>query len=113
MDTVIGSVGGKAIMTMDFTFFNFVHGFLLDGKSAAALSEKVKELKGSLAGIGVSFGDIIPLALTDNGGEFSDVLPLRTMRTARTRLLCISATNLGSIVGSSFPINLILKSNFC
>jgi len=76
MDTVIGRVGGKAIMTMDFTFCNFMPGFLLDSKSSAALSGKVAELKSSLAGIGVSFGDIIPLALTDNGGEFADVLTI-------------------------------------
>ena len=73
MDTVIGSRGGKAIMTMDFTFCNFMPGFLLDVKSAAELADKVAELKGKFARIGVRFGDIIPLALTDNGGEFADV----------------------------------------
>lgn len=73
MDTVVGRIGGKAIMTMDFTFCNFMAGFLLEDKSAPALADKVKELKDSLAVIGLRFGDIIPLALTDNGGEFANI----------------------------------------
>jgi len=73
MDTVIGSIGGKVIMTMDFTFCNFMPGLLLDDKSAQTLSDKVRGLKEDLAKAGIRFGDIIPLALTDNGGEFANV----------------------------------------
>lgn len=73
MDTVIGSIGGKVIMTFDFTLCNFMFGLLLKDKSAIEVSEKVGGLKAVLSSKGFVFGDIIPLALTDNGGEFSNV----------------------------------------
>lgn len=73
MDTVIGRVGGKVIMTFDFTLCNFMFGLLLEDKSSLEVSEKVTNLKAVLTGRGFVFGDIIPLALTDNGGEFSNV----------------------------------------
>jgi len=73
MDTVIGRVGGKVILTFDFTLCNFMFGLLLNCKSSLEVSEKVAGLKAALTGKGFVFGDIIPLALTDNGGEFSNV----------------------------------------
>ena len=73
MDTVIGRVGGKVIMTFDFTLGNFMFGLLLDNKTAAEAAAKVHALKTRLHETGVRFGDIIPLILTDNGGEFSNV----------------------------------------
>ena len=73
MDTVIGKVGGKVIMTFDFTHDNFMFGLLLDNKTAAEASEKIRALKGKLLAGGVRFGDVIPLLLTDNGGEFANV----------------------------------------
>ena len=76
MDTVIGRVGGKCILTFDFTFCNFMFGILLDNKSAAEVSSKVKQLKRRLIEHGTTFGMVFPLILTDNGGEFSDVFTL-------------------------------------
>ena len=73
MDTVIGRVGGKVIMTFDFTLCNFMFGLLLEGKSSLEVSEKTASLKAALTDRGFAFGDIIPLALTDNGGEFANV----------------------------------------
>jgi IS30 family transposase len=73
MDTVIGRIGGKVIMTFDFTFCNFMFGILLDNKTAAETSLKISTLKKALAEGETSFGDVIPLLLTDNGGEFSNV----------------------------------------
>ena len=73
MDTVIGRVGGKVIMTFDFTICNFMFGLLLDNKTAAEAATKVQALKLRLRDGGVRFGDIIPLLLTDIGGEFSNV----------------------------------------
>ena len=73
MDTVIGRVGGKVILTFDFTLCNFMFGLLLKDKSSLEVSEKVAGLKATLTDGGFFFGDIIPLALTDNGGEFSNV----------------------------------------
>ena len=73
MDTVIGRTGGKVILTLHFTFCNFMAGILLDNRSAAALSSKILTLKNAFTESELSFGDIFPLLLTDNGGEFSDV----------------------------------------
>lgn len=73
MDTVIGRVGGKAIMTFDFTFCNFMFGLLLDNKTAAEAAKKMRSLKEKMNAHNIRFGDVIPLLLTDNGGEFSNI----------------------------------------
>jgi len=73
MDTVIGRVGGKVIMTFNFSFCNFMFGLLLDNKTAAETTLKVRALKESMLAGGVRFGDVMPLFLTDNGGEFANV----------------------------------------
>jgi IS30 family transposase len=73
MDTVIGRVGGKVIMTFDFTFCNFMFGLLMDDKTATEASLRIRTLKGDLNDNDVRFGDVMPLLLTDNGGEFSNV----------------------------------------
>lgn len=72
-DTVIGKVGGKVIMTIHFTAWDFMIGILLDNKTAAESASKIIKLKAELKNFGFSFGNIIPLILTDNGGEFSNV----------------------------------------
>jgi IS30 family transposase len=73
MDTVIGRPGGKVIVTFDFTVCNFMFGLLSDSKTAADVSEKIIDLKARLSADDFRFGDILPVVLTDNGGEFSDV----------------------------------------
>jgi len=73
MDTVIGSEGGKVILTLDFTFCNFMAGILLENKSAAEASSKIITLKQTFQDHQLQFGQIFPLLLTDNGGEFSHV----------------------------------------
>ena len=73
MDTVIGRVGGKAIVTFDFTFCNFMFGMLADDRTTAEVAGGFMRLKSRLASEGLRFGDVFPLALTDNGGEFSNV----------------------------------------
>jgi len=73
MDTVIGRVGGKVIMTFDFTFCNFMFGLLMDDKSAAEAALRVRALKVALGKAEVRFGAVMPLLLTDNGGEFSNI----------------------------------------
>lgn len=73
MDTVIGDPGGKVILTMNFNVCNFMIAFLLDNKTAAETAGKIRAFKRRLASAGISFGDIFPVILTDNGGEFSNV----------------------------------------
>ena len=72
-DTVIGNIGGKVIMTIHFTDQDFMTGILLDNKTAAEAASKISQLKTKLAAFGFTFGNIIPVILTDNGGEFSNV----------------------------------------
>lgn len=73
MDTVIGRIGGKVILTLNFTFCNFMAGILLDNKTSAEVSAKCISLKTKFKAAGLRFGDFLPLILTDNGGEFSDI----------------------------------------
>ena len=73
MDSLIGSIGGKVILTMVFTFCNFMTGILLSDKTAYEAAWRIKLLKTHFANYGIRFGDIIPVILTDNGGEFADV----------------------------------------
>ena len=73
LDTVIGNPGGKVILTIHFVCCNFMVGILVDSKTAADTSSKIIEIKEKLKAKGYSFGDVFPVILTDNGGEFSDV----------------------------------------
>lgn len=73
LDTVIGRVGGKVILTIHFVHSDFMIGLLLDNKTAAEAASKIQALKAKLKAMGFIFGDIAPLLLTDNGGEFSIV----------------------------------------
>lgn len=73
MDTLIGSIGGKVIMTFQFVNTDFMFGILLDNKTAAEAGAKIIALKERLNTKGVCFGEIFPVLLTDNGGEFSNV----------------------------------------
>jgi IS30 family transposase len=73
MDTVVGRQGGKVIMTFHFTQMNFMFGLLLDDKTSAEAAAKIRALKKKLRLDNFCFGDIAPILLTDNGGEFSNV----------------------------------------
>lgn len=73
MDTVIGRTGGKVILTLNFNAFNFMIGILLENKTATEVTAKIYDLKEKLLSAGYSFGSLMPLILTDNGGEFSNV----------------------------------------
>lgn len=73
LDTVIGRTGGKAIMTIHFVSADFMFGLLLEAKTAAEAAKKIYLLKEKLTAEGFRFGDIFPILLTDNGGEFSRI----------------------------------------
>lgn len=73
MDTVIGRIGGKVIMTFQFVNVDFMFGLLLNDKTAAEAARKIRFLKNILRSSNIRFGDVFPVILTDNGGEFSDV----------------------------------------
>lgn len=65
MDTVIGTPGGKVILTVDFTFCNFMAAFLFDSKACANVSNVFAGIKRKFRENDMRFGDIIPLILTD------------------------------------------------
>lgn len=73
MDTLIGRIGGKCILTLHFTVCNFMVGFLLDNKTSAEVARTITSLKALLAEHGLGFSQVFPLLLTDNGGEFADI----------------------------------------
>ena len=73
MDTVIGRVGGKVIMTFQFVNVDFMFGLLLDNKTAAEASLKIRLLKEKFNAAHLQFSEVFPVLLTDNGGEFSNV----------------------------------------
>lgn len=73
MDTVIGRIGGKVIMTFQFVNVDFMFGILLDSKTAAEAGNKIIQLKERLNNAGFCFGTVFPTILTDNGGEFANV----------------------------------------
>ena len=60
LDTVIGRIGGKVIMTVHFTSCNFMIGLLMDNKSAAEGASRFSAFKNRLRKAGVS----IPALLT-------------------------------------------------
>lgn len=73
MDTVIGRIGGKVIMTFQFVNVDFMFGLLLENKTAAEAAGRIRALKERILARGYRFGEVFPVLLTDNGGEFSDV----------------------------------------
>lgn len=73
MDTVIGRPGGKVLMTFQVVCADFMFALLLDSRHATEAAAKITELKERLKALGFSFGELFPVLLTDNGGEFSCV----------------------------------------
>jgi IS30 family transposase len=76
MDTVIGRIGGKTILTLNFFPGNFIFGLLLDNKSSVEVTSKINALKLRLIQAGKYFGELFPVIVTDNGGEFSNVFAI-------------------------------------
>lgn len=73
LDTLIGRIGGKVILTIHFTSCNFMTGLLLDDKTTLQASEKFAALKDSIRALGLSVKDTFAVLLADNGGEFANV----------------------------------------
>jgi len=74
MDTVIGRVGGKALLTLMFPWCGLMLAFLRDQNNARSVSERFGWLWQVLGP--QRFKTIFPLLLTDNGSEFSNPLAL-------------------------------------
>ena len=73
LDTVIGRIGGKVILTIHFVCCNFMAALLLDDKTAAQAALKFTNLKKNLKEAGLDMRSTFDVLLADNGGEFADV----------------------------------------
>ena len=73
MDTVIGRIGGKVLLTFNVSSCNFIFARLLDNKSTAQVVEHLNHIKLDLLKNKLSFSSLFPIMLTDNGGEFADI----------------------------------------
>lgn len=70
MDSVIGSKGGKCLLTIHFVECSFMLAFLRDANTSKSVTDIFNQLDGSL-GKGI-FNKLFPVILTDNGSEFSN-----------------------------------------
>ena len=76
MDTVIGRIGGKSLLTLHFLEAHFMLAFLLERHNAKCVREVFDTLSAALTP--EVFHKLFPVILTDNGSEFSDPVHLET-----------------------------------
>ena len=73
MDTVLGRMGGKVLLTFNLSFCNFIFARLLDNKTALEVTKHLYDIKNTLYQADKDFFQLFPVILTDNGGEFARV----------------------------------------
>ena len=73
MDTVMGRMGGKILLTFNLSFCNFIFARLLDNKTALEVTKHLYDIKNTLHQANKDFFQLFPVILTDNGGEFARV----------------------------------------
>ena len=73
MDTVMGRMGGKVLLTFNLSFCNFIFARLLDNKTAFEVTKHLYDIKNTLHQADKDFFQLFPVILTDNGGEFARV----------------------------------------
>ena len=70
MDSVIGRVGGKCLLTIHFVESSLMLAFLRDANTSASVIEIINLLDEVLGA--KTFNSLFPVILTDNGSEFSN-----------------------------------------
>jgi len=73
MDTVIGTIGGKTLLTFCDPRTGFAFGRLLNKNTASEVVEKLTAI------VNQDFRTAFPVLLTDNGGEFAKVLEMENL----------------------------------
>ena len=73
MNTVMGRMGGKVLLTFNLSFCNFIFARLLDNKTALEVTKHLYDIKNTLHQADKDFFQLFPVILTDNGGEFARV----------------------------------------
>lgn len=86
MDSVIGRVGGKVLLTLMFKSCDFMLAFIRERNTSQSVIDTFDRLYGVLGT--KSFDTLFPLLLTDNGSEFSNPAKLEfdSNGTRRTRI---------------------------
>ena len=70
MDSVIGNVGGKCLLTIHFVESSLMLAFLRDANTSQSVIDVFDRLDGHLGG--EVFNRLFPVIVTDNGSEFSN-----------------------------------------
>lgn len=83
MDTVIGRIGGKVLLTLFFRNCDLLLIFLLQSNTQSAVLEVFDHLENTL-GLGL-FQACFPIVLTDNGSEFQNPDILENTSNGRPR----------------------------
>ena len=86
MDTVMGRMGGKVLLTFNLSFCNFIFARLLENKTALEVTKHLYDIKNNLHEADKDFCQIFPVILTDNGGEFARVDDLEMDVRGESRL---------------------------
>ena len=73
MDTVMGRMGGKVLLTFNLSFCNFIFARLLENKTALEVTKHLYDIKNNLHEADKDFCQLFPVILTDNVGEFARV----------------------------------------
>ena len=73
VDTVMGRMGGKVLLTFNLSFCNFIFARLLKNKTALEVTKHLYDIKNTLHEADKDFCQLFPVILTDNGGEFARV----------------------------------------
>ena len=66
MDTVMGRMGGKILLTLNLSFCNFIFARLLDNKTALEVTKPLYDIKNALHKADNDFFQLFPVILTDN-----------------------------------------------
>lgn len=91
MDSVIGRIGGKVLLTLIFPSSELMLAFLRERNTAQSVIERISFLYEHLGS--KNFHYLFPVLLTDNGSEFSDPIAIEQApdRTERTRIFYCDA----------------------
>lgn len=70
MDSVIGTIGGKVLLTLHLTAFDLMIAILRDANTSRSVTQALFDLRDAISP--ALFVKLFPILLTDNGSEFSN-----------------------------------------
>lgn len=74
MDTFVGRVGGKLLLTFCHTFCNLIFARLLDNKTALKVAKHIQAIKSDFYEAEIDFFGSFHVILTDNGGVLGQTI---------------------------------------